>query len=125
MTLSGGQKQRVAIARTILKRPPIMIFDDSLSAVDTETDVRIRSALRNRTEGVTTLIIAHRITSVSTADRILVMENGRIAEQGTPAELLELGGIYRRIYDMQQSVEEAFLDETGETNETDKEGAGA
>ena len=118
VTLSGGQKQRVAIARTILKRPPIMIFDDSLSAVDTETDVRIRSALGSRTAGVTTIVIAHRITSVSTADRIIVMENGRIAEQGTPAELLASDGIYRRIYDMQQSVEEAL---SGEADESGKE----
>jgi ATP-binding cassette subfamily B protein len=108
VTLSGGQKQRVAIARTILKEPPIMIFDDSLSAVDTETDAHIRAALRDRTEGVTTLIIAHRITSVSGADRILVMEDGKIAEMGTPSELMALGGIYRRIRDMQQSVEDEF-----------------
>jgi ATP-binding cassette subfamily B protein len=106
VTLSGGQKQRVAIARTILKNPPIMIFDDSLSAVDTETDSKIRAALRNRVKGVTTIIIAHRITSLSGADKIMVMENGRIAEIGTPSELMSQNGIYRRIRDMQQSVEE-------------------
>lgn len=120
VTLSGGQKQRVAIARTILKQPPVMIFDDSLSAVDTETDARIRGALASRTKGVTTLIIAHRITSVSAADRVLVMEGGRIAEQGTPAELLALGGIYRCIHDMQQSVEEACLSELHEPDKSDK-----
>jgi ATP-binding cassette subfamily B protein len=106
VTLSGGQKQRVAIARTILKRSPIMIFDDSLSAVDTETEAEIRSMLRRRTQGVTTIIIAHRITSVSAADRVMVMEDGRIAEIGTPAELMERDGIYRRIRDMQRNVEE-------------------
>jgi ATP-binding cassette subfamily B protein len=110
VTLSGGQKQRVAIARAVLKRPPIMIFDDSLSAVDTETDARIRGALKSRTAGVTAIVIAHRITSVSNADRIVVMEGGRVAEQGTPAELLARGGIYRRIHDLQRSVEEELTD---------------
>ncbi|MDR3265500.1 MAG: ABC transporter ATP-binding protein/permease, partial [Synergistaceae bacterium] len=116
VTLSGGQKQRVAIARTILRKPPIMIFDDSLSAVDTETDAKIRSALRRQTEGVTTLIIAHRITSISGADRIMVMENGRIAEAGSPAGLMELGGIYSRIRRMQRNAE----DEIEEFDEIDK-----
>ena len=110
VTLSGGQKQRVAIARTILKDTPILIFDDSLSAVDTETDAKINSALRRRTKGVTTFIIAHRITSVSKADKVVVMENGRVAESGSPAELLELGGIYRRIHDMQGSMEDGEYD---------------
>jgi ATP-binding cassette subfamily B protein len=107
VTLSGGQKQRVAIARAILREPEIMIFDDSLSAVDTETDARIRTALARRvaqTKKSTTIIIAHRITSVSGADIIMVMDEGRIVETGSPQELLALGGVYRRIYDMQQSV---------------------
>jgi ATP-binding cassette subfamily B protein len=106
VTLSGGQKQRVAIARAILNEPPIMIFDDSLSAVDTETDSRIRSALAGTTKGVTTIIIAHRITSISGADKIMVMNDGRVVEMGTPEELMEYGGVYRRIRDMQQSVTE-------------------
>jgi ATP-binding cassette subfamily B protein len=106
VTLSGGQKQRVAIARTILKSPPIMIFDDSLSAVDTETDARIRAALSRRVKNATTIIIAHRITSISSADSVIVMDNGKIAEMGTPDELMARGGIYRRIRDMQQSVED-------------------
>jgi ATP-binding cassette subfamily B protein len=106
VTLSGGQKQRVAIARTILKNPPIIIFDDSLSAVDTETDSKIRSALEDREKGTTTLIISHRMTSVSGADKIMVMERGRVAEMGTPDELMLRGGIYRRIRDMQRSVED-------------------
>ncbi|MDR3255207.1 MAG: ABC transporter ATP-binding protein/permease [Synergistaceae bacterium] len=107
VTLSGGQKQRVAIARVILREPPIMIFDDSLSAVDTETDARIRAALALRREtarGVTTIIIAHRITSLSGADRIIVMDDGRLVEMGTPAELLASGGVYRRINDMQRGL---------------------
>jgi ATP-binding cassette subfamily B protein len=107
VTLSGGQKQRVAIARAILREPEIMIFDDSLSAVDTETDARIRTALARRmaqTKKATTVIIAHRITSVSGADVIMVMDEGRIVETGSPQELLARDGVYRRIYDMQQSV---------------------
>lgn len=106
VTLSGGQKQRVAIARTILPAPPIMIFDDSLSAVDTETDARIRNALSKRTENATTVIIAHRITSISKADLIVVMDGGRVVEMGTHEELLNLGGVYARTYEMQESIEE-------------------
>jgi ATP-binding cassette subfamily B protein len=106
VTLSGGQKQRAAIARTILKNPPILIFDDSFSAVDTETDAKIGAALRRRVEGVTTLIIAHRVSSVSWADAVMVMENGRVAEFGPPAELLERGGVYKRLRDMQALSEE-------------------
>jgi ATP-binding cassette subfamily B protein len=107
VTLSGGQKQRVAIARAILQEPEIMIFDDSLSAVDTETDARIRAAIEkrmSRTKKATTIIIAHRVTSVSGADVIMVMDEGRVLEMGTPEELLSRGGVYRRIYDMQQSI---------------------
>jgi ATP-binding cassette subfamily B protein len=112
VTLSGGQKQRVAIARAVLKDTPIMIFDDSLSAVDTETDARIRAALRERVRGVTAIIISHRVTTISDADMIMVMEDGRVAEAGTPSELMKLGGIYRRVTDMQR----AALDEiTGDT----------
>lgn len=109
VTLSGGQKQRVAIARTILGAPPVMIFDDSLSAVDTETDARIRRSLAERTAGVTTMIIAHRITSLSGADKVIVMEAGRILEMGSPAELLERGGVYRRIHDMQEGMEDTSI----------------
>jgi ATP-binding cassette subfamily B protein len=106
VTLSGGQKQRVAIARAVLKRTPIMIFDDSLSAVDTETDARIRAALRERVRGVTTIVISHRITTLSDADLIIVMADGKIAEMGTPAELTERGGIYRRVLDLQRSADD-------------------
>jgi ATP-binding cassette subfamily B protein len=107
VTLSGGQKQRVAIARAIINNPPVMIFDDSLSAVDTETDTKIRAALREMTGGVTTIIIAHRITSISRADKIIVLERGRVAEEGTHSELIALGGIYRRVHDLQSSIEDS------------------
>ena len=83
VTLSGGQKQRIAIARTLLKDNNILIFDDSLSAVDTETDAQIRAALRHEQKDVTTLIISHRVTTLSQADLILVLENGQITQQGT------------------------------------------
>lgn len=113
VTLSGGQKQRVAIARAILKNPPILIFDDSLSAVDTETDARIRAALSERRKGATTLIISHRITSISGADKILVLEDGEIVEMGSPADLMTRGGIYRRISDLQRSVEDELTEVSG------------
>lgn len=106
MTLSGGQKQRVAIARTLLKDNHILIFDDSLSAVDTETDAQIRAALQNRAQGVTTLIISHRITTLSQADFILVLEDGKVADQGTHAELCARPGLYQRINNIQNVLEE-------------------
>lgn len=104
VTLSGGQKQRVAIARAVLQHTPILIFDDSLSAVDTETDARIRAALRERTAGATVIIIAHRLSSVAHADQVLVLENGAVAERGAPEELLRQNGIYRRLHDLQEQV---------------------
>lgn len=103
VTLSGGQKQRTAIAQTLIRRCPVMIFDDSLSAVDAETDARIRAALRKDTEGATVILIAHRITTLMHADQIIVMEKGRVREKGTHEELLAAGGIYRRIYDLQMA----------------------
>ncbi|MDR2932438.1 MAG: ABC transporter ATP-binding protein/permease, partial [Oscillospiraceae bacterium] len=106
VTLSGGQKQRVAIARTLIKNPPIMIFDDSLSAVDTQTDARIREALKDRTSGVTTIIIAYRVTSLSQADKIIVLDSGKILEMGTHGELMAKNGVYRRVHDMQESIVE-------------------
>ena len=106
VTLSGGQKQRVAIARTLLKNPRILILDDSTSSVDTETEAEIRQALTNLMKDRTTFIIAHRIQSVMDADQILVMEGGHIVQHGTHAELLEAGGIYRQIYDIQARIED-------------------
>lgn len=107
VTLSGGQKQRLAIARALIKDCPILIFDDSLSAVDTETDAAIRKALRERKRDVTTFIISHRITTLSEADLILVMEEGRITQMGRHEELIEEPGLYRRIWEIQQPKEDA------------------
>lgn len=102
VTLSGGQKQRVAIARAMIAESDILIFDDALSAVDTQTDRDIRMALRQRRKGVTTIIISHRVSTLMEADRIFVLKGGAIAEAGTHQELLERpGGIYRRVYEIQ------------------------
>lgn len=101
VTLSGGQKQRTAIAREIAADPPVMIFDDSLSAVDTETDMRIRHNLKETTGGSTVILISHRITTLMQADNIIVLDRGRVAEQGSHEELLKHNGIYRHIYDIQ------------------------
>ena len=106
VTHSGGQKQRIAIARTLLKDNNILIFDDSLSAVDTETDAQIRAALRHEQKDVTTLIISHRVTTLSQADLILVLENGQITQQGTHAELCSQPGLYQRINSIQNALEE-------------------
>lgn len=114
VTLSGGQKQRVAIARMLLQKAPILIFDDSLSAVDTETDAAIRSALRVRRENTATFIISHRITTLCEADNILVLEHGKLVQQGTHQELLEQDGLYRRIAQIQNMLEDELKLEGGE-----------
>lgn len=101
VTLSGGQKQRTAIAQMIIRQAPIMVFDDSLSAVDAETDATIRARLKNSTGESTVILIAHRITTIMDADEIIVLDNGRIAEMGTHRTLMEKNGIYRRIYELQ------------------------
>jgi ATP-binding cassette subfamily B protein len=101
VTLSGGQKQRTAIAQMLIRKPPILIFDDSLSAVDAKTDSEIRMALKKHTTSATVLLISHRITTLMQADQIIVLDRGRIAEKGTHEELLEKHGIYRKIYDLQ------------------------
>ena len=106
VSLSGGQKQRVAIARMLTKKTPVIVFDDSLSAVDTETDEKIRAALDRDLGGSTSIIISHRITTLLDCDNILVLEKGRVSQLGSPAELLAQPGIFRRIYDMQMSVGE-------------------
>ena len=114
VTLSGGQKQRIAIARTILKDPAILILDDSTSAVDTETEAAIRSALEGLMENRTTFVIAHRVQSLMRADKILVLDRGRIVQHGAHAELVEQDGIYRRIYAMQTQLEAEFEQEFAE-----------
>jgi len=101
VTLSGGQKQRVAIARTLMMNAPVMIFDDSMSSLDMETDAKIRESLRLDTAGATVILISHRISTLMNADVIMVLENGEVAEIGTHSELVEMDGIYRRVYDLQ------------------------
>jgi len=108
VTLSGGQKQRVAIARTLVKESDILIFDDSLSAVDTQTDALIQEELKSIGNGVTTFIISQRITTLMGADRILVMEGGKISDSGTHEELIARDGLYHKIWDIQNTLEEEF-----------------
>ena len=106
VTLSGGQKQRTAIAQMIIGKPEIMIFDDSLSAVDAQTDAHIRAALAKASRNATVIIISHRITTIMGADRIYVLQDGKIKEQGSHSELINIHGIYSEIYDMQRAAEE-------------------
>jgi len=109
VTLSGGQKQRVAIARMLLLEKPVVIFDDSLSAVDTSTDMAIRNALKNTNKKVTSIIITHRITTAKEADKIIVLEDGKVSEIGTHQELAAKEGLYKKLWDIQGALEEEFL----------------
>lgn len=104
VTLSGGQKQRVAIARMLLQNTPVMVFDDSLSAVDSETDAKIRSALKKRKKNSTVILISHRITTLMQADTILVLDKGRVSDIGTHEELINRERIYKSIYDVQMNM---------------------
>ena len=106
VTLSGGQRQRTAIARTLMQNAPIMVFDDALSAVDTVTDQKIRQSLKEDVTRRTTLMISHRITTLMDADLIIVMDKGRIVQQGTHETLLGEPGFYKRIYDLQSGLDE-------------------
>lgn len=106
VTLSGGQRQRVAIARMLLQKAPIMIFDDSLSAVDSQTDAKIRKELESKCRDATVILISHRITTLMGADNIMVLNCGKIEEMGTHQELLERQGSYREIYEIQMSQDD-------------------
>ena len=106
--LSGGERQRIAIARAILKNAPILILDEATSALDVESERFVQAALSNLMQGRTVFVIAHRLSTVRRATRIAVMESGRITEIGTHDELLQLGGRYQRLYEMQ------FADADGE-----------
>jgi len=106
VTLSGGQKQRVAIARTLILDCPVLVFDDSLSAVDTETDTAIRKALKHGDKKATTFIISHRITTLSEADFIVVLDEGEVVQIGTHNELINSPGLYQRIWSIQNALEE-------------------
>lgn len=106
VTLSGGQRQRVAIARMLLQKTPIMVFDDSLSAVDSQTDTRIRRALNEHMKNATVILISHRITTLMGADQILVLNHGCVEEMGTHHELIRSGGLYQQIYEIQMSQDD-------------------
>lgn len=108
VTLSGGQRQRVAIARTIIKDSEILVFDDSLSAVDTDTDAQIRAALKDRNRDTTTIIISSRISTIKEADRIFIMEEGQITDIGTHHELVNRESLYKKIWDIQASLEDEY-----------------
>jgi ATP-binding cassette subfamily B protein len=106
LKLSGGEKQRVAIARTLLKDPPILILDEATSALDSRTEAAIQETLRSVTARRTSLVIAHRLSTVTDADQIVVLNEGRVAERGTHAQLLRKGGLYAEMWTRQQSERE-------------------
>jgi ATP-binding cassette subfamily B protein len=112
VTLSGGQKQRVSIARAVVRDPRILIFDDPLSAVDTATEAAILDALKTVMAGRTNVIISHRISALQGADHILVLDSGRVVEEGSHTELLAKGGHYARLHE-EQLLEEQRLDTAG------------
>ena len=106
INLSGGQKQRLAIARAIVRRPDVYVFDDSFSALDFTTDAKLRAALRDETAHATVFIVAQRISTVITADRIVVLDDGRVAGIGTHADLMQTSDVYREIVASQVSLDE-------------------
>jgi ABC-type multidrug transport system fused ATPase/permease subunit len=104
MSLSGGQRQRLSIARTLLLNPPILVLDDSTASVDAETESRIQKAIGNVIRGRTTLIIAHRLSSIQNAQTVVVLEHGEIAEMGAPAELAAAGGLFTYVSELQYAT---------------------
>jgi ATP-binding cassette subfamily B protein len=119
VTLSGGQRQRVALARALLQRPAVLALDDALSAVDAETETLILRALRERRGRHTTIVIAHRLSTLRHADKILVLSAGRVVQRGTHEELMRSEGVYRRLYEIQAMTRE--LDNTGVAMEANAE----
>jgi ATP-binding cassette subfamily B protein len=111
VTLSGGQKQRISIARTLLKDPQILILDDSTSAVDADTESKIKKVLNEVMKGRTTFIIAHRIQTLQQADRILVLDKGEIVQQGSHEELIRLEGFYKEVFTLQTQMENELQEE--------------
>src|SRR5260370_34509789 len=107
LKLSGGEKQRVAIARTVLKAPPILVLDEATSALDTHTEHEIQGALERVAKNRTSLVIAHRLSTIVGADEIIVLDHGRIAERGTHARLLASGGLYASMWNRQREAQEA------------------
>ena len=107
LKLSGGEKQRVAIARTILKAPPILLLDEATSALDSHTEKEIQDALERVSRGRTTLVIAHRLSTIVGADEIIVLDQGFIVERGNHYQLLQQGGLYASMWNRQREAEEA------------------
>jgi len=116
VTLSGGQRQRVAIARALLRDAPVLILDDALSAVDTHTETMILDALKRRHGQRTTIVIAHRLSTLSHADQIAVLEKGRITQLGTHEQLIREDGLYKQLWQIQTALEEDLTRELGTVN---------
>jgi subfamily B ATP-binding cassette protein MsbA len=114
LRLSGGERQRIAIARALLKNAPILILDEATSSLDTESEALVQGALQNLISGRTVFVIAHRLTTVRHADRIVVLEGGRIADSGTHEDLLTRLGTYRKLYELQfMELDPKMVDEPG------------